>query len=48
MVLFNNDKDRFEFGKLIGVQVTDKTDSVRWPPQERMDLKSVRFEASHA
>jgi hypothetical protein len=44
VVNFQREGDRKEFARLLGVKVTGKTDTMWWPPIERNDLQSVRFE----
>jgi len=42
-VSFRNMKDRAEFVKLLGLDVTDATKAVWFPQQERRDIVSVKF-----
>lgn len=46
IISFRTEEDRQEFAKTHGYQITGKTKSVWWPPKEKDDMKSVRFEAS--
>lgn len=42
-VSFRNEKDRAEFGRLLGISITEKTKATWWPPKDREDLASLRF-----
>jgi hypothetical protein len=41
---FETEKDRKSFGKLLGLELTEKTKSLWYPLKERDDVLSVRFE----
>jgi len=43
IVNFESEENRQEFAKLIGVELTEKTKYIYFPPVEKNDLKSVRF-----
>jgi len=44
VVHFRTDQDRAEFARLLGLRITAQSDTTWWPPMERNDLASVRFE----
>jgi len=43
VVHFRSEEDKSEFADKLGIDVTDKTKSVWWPPKEKDDVVSVRF-----
>lgn len=43
-VSFRNEKDRNEFGRLLGITMTEKTKAAWWPPKEREDPASLKFQ----
>lgn len=43
-VHFTNDKDRQDFAKLLGQNITEKTKTLWFPPQEQMDTKNKVYE----
>ena len=44
IISFRNREDRARFVEILGLEVTDKTISSWYPPKERDDLSSMRFE----
>lgn len=44
---FVTDKDKEDFGTLIGVNLKDRKASIWWPPKERENLKSFRWETAN-
>jgi ParB-like chromosome segregation protein Spo0J len=45
IVSFDSEKDREDFGKLVGSPLTEKTKSIWFPHKEQDDVASVRLEA---
>ena len=45
IVSFDSEKDREDFGKLVGSPLTEKTKSIWFPHMEQDDVTSVRLEA---
>ena len=45
IVSFDSEKDREDFGKLVGSPLTEKTKSIWFPHKEQDDVTSVRLEA---
>jgi hypothetical protein len=43
-VSFKNEDDRAEFGRLLGVQLNEKTFRMWYPPKEKDDVHSLKFE----
>lgn len=43
IVHFNTDEEAQEFGQVIGQNITDKTKSIWFPEQDRMDTESKRY-----
>ena len=44
VVSFRSGADREDFARRLGLKLTDRTRSVWWPPKEKDDVSSVRFE----
>lgn len=44
IVNFENEQDRAEFARVLGIKITDKTKSIWFPDRPKDDVSSVRFE----
>jgi ParB-like chromosome segregation protein Spo0J len=44
VVSFENEKDRLDFAKRLKLTLTEKVKEIWWPPKDRQDVVSVRYE----